>query len=109
MSSRWRKQLALTLTGVASGAEEVNIHEPLLHPGDAAEAGSVVRMDGEATASAVMQEIVPGFNKGDMADTGNYKYFALSCTLGKIIPRAMAERLYHIISDSLPESFFRIC
>ena len=41
-----------------------------------------------------------------MTDTSNYRYFALSCTLGKIIRRAIAERLYLVISESIPDSFF---
>ena len=60
----------------------------------------------EGKGSDFTADIVPGFKKGDPADPENYRYFALSCTLEKIVRRVIAERIYQVISAELPESFF---
>lgn len=63
-------------------------------------------LEGEVPLLAAIQEVVPGFKRGDPQGTENYWFFALSCTLGKIIRRAIAERLYRIVEPFIPEWFF---
>ena len=63
-------------------------------------------LSGEASVVARIQDVVPGFKAGDPQDTSNYRFFALSCTLGKIVRRALADRLYCLVSEHLPPSYF---
>lgn len=62
--------------------------------------------EGAASSLATLQEIIPGYKKSDPTLTENYRFFALSCTLSKIIRRAIANRLYNHIKEFFPESYF---
>lgn len=62
--------------------------------------------DGEATPLAVYQEIVPGYKNDNPQDTENYRFFALNCTLAKIVRRVIAQRLHDYIRPFVPRSWF---
>lgn len=62
--------------------------------------------EGQSSALAAFLEIVPGFKKGDPRNTDQYRFFAMSCTLGKIIRRFLAGRVYQRIIDHVPANYF---
>ena len=50
--------------------------------------------EGQAFALATFLEIAPGYKKGDPREIDQDRFFAMSCTLGKIIRRFLAGRIY---------------